>query len=97
MPDHGIHASVAENHIPYQDAFGDYVQKAADGEKRKTNHDAGDAITVDCRGGKATQDNDVSKVTSGKQMLFGLHGSTLPNGLALARCYRGVPKIHLCR
>jgi hypothetical protein len=97
MPDHGVHPSVAENHIPYQDAFGDYVQEAADGEKRKTDHDAGDAITVDCRGGKATQDNKVSKVTPGKQMFFGPHGSAFLNGLAPARCYRGVSKIHLFR
>jgi hypothetical protein len=96
MPDNGIHASVAENHIAYQDAFGDYMQKAADGKQRKTNQRVGNAMTVKCRGGKTTQDNDISKVAPGKQMFFGLQGSTLLNGLALADC-RTLSKIHLFR
>jgi hypothetical protein len=86
MPDNGIYASVAKNHIPYQDALGDYMQEAAYREQKKPEYHGGNAITVDCRGGKATQNNEIAKVTSGKQIFFGLHGSTLLNGLAFANC-----------
>ena len=85
MPDNGIYASVAKNHIPYQDALGDYMQETADREQKKPEYHGGNAITVDCGRGKATQNNEISKVTSGKQMFFDLHG-TLLNGLVFANC-----------
>ena len=97
VPHNGIYASVTKNHISYQDALGDYMQETADREQKEPKYHGGNAITVDCRGDKATQNNEISKVTSGKQMFFGLHGSTLLNGLALARCRRGVSKVHRFR
>jgi hypothetical protein len=97
MSNHGVYPSVAKHYVPYQDAFGDYMQEAADGKQGKTNHHSGNAMTAQCRGDKTTQDNEIPKVAPGKKILFVPHGSTILNRCALARCCRGVFRIHLFR